>query len=145
MFAAGGKSMDADLRLSIGALSEQTAVNIETIRFYERLGILPAPPRSAGGHRLYNNVHKRCLIFIRRARDLGFSLKEIRILIGPGRGQHVTCANVKTITEQHIADIQLKINDLKRMKRALSGMVVHCAGDETEACPIIDALASDAP
>ena len=67
MFAAGGRSMDADLRLSIGALSEQTAVNIETIRFYERLGILPAPPRSAGGHRLYNNVHKRRLIFIRRA------------------------------------------------------------------------------
>ena len=78
--------MDADLRLSIGALSEQTAVNIETIRFYERLGILPAPPRSAGGHRLYNNVHKRRLIFIRRARDLGFSLKEVRMLIGPGRG-----------------------------------------------------------
>jgi MerR family transcriptional regulator, mercuric resistance operon regulatory protein len=136
--------MNTDLRMSIGALSEQTAVGIETIRFYERLGLLPAPPRSAAGHRLYATEHKRRLIFIRRARDLGFSLKEVRALLGPGRGRHVTCAKVKTMTEQHIADLRRRINDLKRMDRALSRMVVQCAGGETGACAIIDALASGA-
>ena len=97
--------MNTDQRLSIGALSDRTAVHIETIRFYERVGLLPEPPRSGGGHRLYTKEHRNRLVFIRRARDLGFSLKEVRALLGFGGGRG-TCARVKTITEQHIADIR---------------------------------------
>ena len=132
--------------LTIGALSEQTAVKIETIRFYERLGILPAPPRSTGGHRLYSKDHKQRLTFIRRARELGFSLNEIRALLGLDDGRRTTCAKAKIITELHIADIRRRIKELKRLECALSKMVARCPpGNETPDCPIIDALALDAP
>jgi MerR family transcriptional regulator, mercuric resistance operon regulatory protein len=129
-------------RLTIGALSERTEVNIETIRYYERIGILPKPPRSAGGHRLYANEHKERLVFIRRSRALGFSLRQVRFLLGLSGGRRLTCAKVKSITEQHITEIRQKIKDLKRLERVLSDMTAQCRGDEMPECPILAALAN---
>ena len=133
--------MNTNPRLTIGSLSEHTAVNIETIRYYERIGILPKPPRSAGGHRLYATEHKQRLIFIRRSRQLGFSLDQVRVLLGLSGSRRMTCAKVKNITEQHIADIRQRLKDLKRLERVLSDMAAQCRGDELVNCPILDALA----
>jgi Hg(II)-responsive transcriptional regulator len=131
--------MSADPRLTIGLLSKRTCVNTETIRYYERIGILSKPPRSSGGHRLYASDHQQRLVFIRRARELGFSLNEIRALLGlTGR---VTCAKVKSISEQHVDAIRKRIKDLERLERALSGMVKRCPGDEKPDCPILATLA----
>lgn len=129
-------------RLTIGTLSERTEVNIETIRYYERIGILPKPPRSAGGHRLYANEHKQRLVFIRRSRALGFSLQEVRLLLGLSGGRRLTCAKVKSITEQHVTEIRRKIKDLRRLERVLSDMAAQCRGDEIPECPILEALAN---
>ena len=131
--------MNTNPRLTIGALSERTEVNVETIRYYERIGILPNPPRSAGGHRLYAKEHTQRLVFIRRSRQLGFSLDQVRELLGLSSGR-MTCARVKTITEQHIADIRRRVKDLKRLERVLSGWTSQCRGDEMGECPILDAL-----
>src|SRR5262245_2767690 len=136
--------MDACQRLTIGALSEQTGANIETIRYYERIGILPSPPRSRGGHRLYANEHKQRLVFIRRARELGFPLQDVRVLLGLVGGRRLACAKVKSLTERHIADIRRRVTDLKRLECVLSDMVAQCRGDETPDCAVLDALALDA-
>jgi MerR family transcriptional regulator, mercuric resistance operon regulatory protein len=134
------QSMNTNPRLTIGALSERTEVNIETIRYYERIGILPSPPRSAGGHRVYAKEHTQRLVFIRRARQLGFSLDQVRELLGLSSGRRMTCARVKNITEQHITDIRRRVRDLKRLERVLSELTSQCRGDEMGECPILEAL-----
>ena len=133
---------NANPRLTIGALSERTEVHIETIRYYERIGILPKPPRSAGGHRLYAEEYQRRLVFVRRARELGFSLEEVRALLQLTGGRRNACAAVKSITEKHIADIRQRVRELNRLERALSTMVNQCRGGDTLDCPILDALAT---
>jgi MerR family transcriptional regulator, mercuric resistance operon regulatory protein len=127
---------------TIGALSGRTGVNIETIRYYERIGLLPAPPRSGGGHRLYGEVHRQRLVFIRRARELGFSLEEVRVLLGLGGGYDLTCAEVKALTQHHIAGIRDKLRDLKRLERTLSRLASQCTGKTVPDCPILEALSS---
>ena len=127
-------------KLSIGVLSRETGVNIETIRYYERVGLMPEPPRGDGGHRIYGRAHKRRLIFIRRARELGFPLDDIRNLLGLERSRSLTCDEVKAFTEQHIAEIREKIKDLRELERVLSELTAQCRGGEVPACPIIDVL-----
>jgi len=126
--------------ISIGRLSERTAVNIETIRYYERIGLLPAPPRSEGRHRLYDQSYGQRLVFIRRSRELGFSLDEVRELLGLTSGHRLTCHAVKALTEQHVADIRRKVKDLRRLERVLSDLTSRCHGSEAPDCPIIEAL-----
>ena len=132
--------MSTEPRLSIGLLSKRTRVNTETIRYYERIGMLPKPSRTAGGHRLFADEHQQRLIFIRRARELGFSLDQVRALLGLTGGRRMTCAKVKGITEQHIADIRQRVKDLKHIERVLTEMVAHCPGGEKPDCPILNAL-----
>jgi MerR family mercuric resistance operon transcriptional regulator len=120
--------METNRLVTIGALSEQTGVNIETIRYYERIGILPKPARSAGGHRLYAEECQRRLVFVRRARELDFSLEDVRALL--------------RLTGDRHADIHRKVDALKRLERALSAMVAQCRGDDASDCPILDALAT---
>jgi MerR family mercuric resistance operon transcriptional regulator len=124
----------------IGALSAQTGVNIETIRYYERIGIMPAPPRTEGRQRVYDADHVRRLTFIRRSRELGFSLDEIRDLLGLVRGHGLTCAEVKAMTDEHVADIRRKVKDLKRLERVLTDLAAQCHGNKVPDCPILDAL-----
>lgn len=126
--------------LTIGALSKHTGVNIETIRFYERVGILPKPPRSAGGHRIYGQEQSMRLSFVRRGRELGFSLDEIRGLLQLVDGGRYTCAEVKTITLDHLADVRRKIADLRRLERTLADVAGKCRGGKVPDCPVIEAL-----
>ncbi len=126
--------------LTRGTLSKRTGCNIETIRYYEQIGLMPAPPRSAGGHRLYGEEHLRRLTFVCRARELGFSLKEVRGLLGLVDGGEYSCAEVKALTLEHASDIHRKIIDLRKIERVLETMAAQCDEGEVPACPVIDAL-----
>jgi len=126
--------------IPIGALSKRTRVNIETIRYYERSGVLPPPPRTQGGHRAYDEDHLKRLNFVRRSRELGFSLDEVRQMLGLVDGGDATCDQVRHMTLEHLADVKAKIADLRRMERTLKDTAARCAGDQTPDCPIIDAL-----
>ena len=126
--------------VTIGGLSKQTGCNIETIRYYERIGLLPKPPRTEGGHRLYEREQIKRLVFIRRSRELGFSLDEIRTLLRLVDGKRYTCQEVKTLTEEHLGDIKKKITDLKRLQKTLGEISAQCQGGQIPECPIIDAL-----
>jgi MerR family mercuric resistance operon transcriptional regulator len=125
---------------AIGALSERSGVHIETIRYYEKIGIMPAPARSAGGYRIYGTDHVRRLHFIRRGRELGFSLDELRRLLHLVDGQTYTCREVNALTVEHLATIHQKIADLQRLEQVMSDMAKQCKGDRVPECPIIDAL-----
>jgi len=126
--------------VTIGGLSKQTGCNIETIRYYERIGLLPKPPRTEGGHRLYEREQIKRLVFIRRSRELGFSLDEIRTLLRLVDGKRYTCQEVKTLTEEHLGDIKKKIADLKKLQKTLGEISAQCQGGQVPECPIIDAL-----
>ena len=126
--------------LSIGALSKDTGVNIETIRYYERIGVMPAPERTAGGFRRYREDHLKRLTFIRRGRELGFSLADLRGLLRLVDGHAYTCAQVRALTLQHLAVARRKIADLRRLERVMSDMAAKCTGKRIPDCPIIDAL-----
>ena len=125
--------------LTIGALAERAGVHIETIRYYERIGVLPAPHRTEGGHRLYGREHLERLTFIRRGRELGFSLGEMRTLLGLMDGGH-TCGEVRAVVLDHLGRIRAKIADLRRMERTLAGTAARCDGGNTPECPIVDVL-----
>ena len=129
--------------IQIGELSRRTGCNIVTIRYYEQIGLLPAPARSAGRYRVYGTADVRRLAFIRRARELGFTLDEVRTLLSlsAGDGQD-TCANVREVAERHLADVRAKIGDLQAMEHVLADAVRRCAAGEVPGCPIIDALSA---
>src|SRR5262250_2497009 len=111
--------METAGRIAIGVLSKQTGTNIETVRYYERVGLLPAPARSSGGYRLYGTDHLKRLSFIRRARALGFSLAEVRKLLTLADQRRRPCAEVRVVAEAHLEDVKAKIGDLRRMERVL--------------------------
>ncbi|WP_246174278.1 MerR family transcriptional regulator [Bradyrhizobium paxllaeri] len=127
---------------TIGALSDLTDVNIETIRYYERIKMLPAPPRTAGGRRVYDPTHLRTLAFIRRSRELGFSLDDIRALIRLGGPDQASCRQVREIATHHLDDVRAKIADLRKMERLLSKTVAQCTGTTAPNCPVLDILDS---
>ncbi len=126
----------------IGALSERTGCHIETIRYYERIKLLPKPQRTGGGHRIYPNEQMKRLIFICRSRELGFPLDGIRTLLRMVDGKRYTCQEVKSITENHLQDIKRKISDLRRLQKTLGEISSQCEGGKVPDCPIIDALFS---
>jgi MerR family mercuric resistance operon transcriptional regulator len=122
----------------IGQLAAETGVNIETIRYYERVGLLAAPPRTEGRHRVYDPHHVQRLSFIRRSRELGFSLDQIRTLVDLVDSKR-DCA-ARELTLGHLADVRGKIASLKRLERALKGMTEACKPGDQNSCPIFDAL-----
>ncbi len=126
--------------LTRGALSVRTGCNIETIRYYERIGLLPDPPRSKGGHRHYADDHLKRLNFIRRSRELGFTIEEVRGLLGLVDGGSYTCAEVETMTLDHLQNVRAKITDLKTIEKVLTEMVSQCDGGQVPECPVIDVL-----
>ena len=127
---------------TIGRLAARSGVKVETIRYYERIGLVRQPPRSAGGHRLYTDADVHRLVFIRRSRELGFSLEAVRTLLGPVDGGH-TCAEVRAVAAEHLTDIRRKIADLRRMERTLADMVEQCERGDTPGCPIVDSLSTE--
>jgi MerR family transcriptional regulator, mercuric resistance operon regulatory protein len=128
--------------LSRGSLAKRSDVNSETIRYYEKIGLMPEPMRSAGGHRLYNDTHLKRLLFVKRCRELGFTLEEIRGLLDLVDGGDYTCAEVRDRTSVHLEDVKQKIRDLQKMQRTLKIMVSQCDGGLVPKCPIIDILFS---
>lgn len=126
--------------LTIGKLSELTGVNIETIRYYERTKVLAEPRRSGSGRRLYQAADVRTLAFLRRARELGFSLTEIRTLLRLGGPEKASCRDVRRIAAHHLEDIRSKISDLRKLERLLANTVARCTGTTAPDCPVLDIL-----
>lgn len=127
--------------LTTGQLSRAAGVGVETVRFYEREGLLEAPSRRESGYREFTEDEVARLRFIRRAKELGFSLKEIKELLAMRVDGRTTCAEVKDHAERKIADIEAKIQSLRRMKAALSKITKQCTGrGPTSECPILEAL-----
>lgn len=126
----------------IGQLASEADCRVETVHYYEKTGLMPEPPRTEGGHRMYAFSDVKRLNFIRRCRDLGFSIEQIKEMLKfidePGH----YCGEVKAMAMLQSRDIQRKIDDLKRLQRALTQMVGQCKGEKfsIDDCPIIDAL-----
>ena len=127
--------------LTIGQLARNGGVGVETVRFYERKGLLAEPDRRPSGYRQYNEDVVDRLRFIKRAKELGFTLSEIKELLSLRLDPTTTCADVKSRTEEKITDIEAKIRTLQRMKRALVKVTKACSGSGgTSECPILEAL-----
>lgn len=133
--------MAAQATFSIGILSSRAAVNIETIRYYERIGLLRKPARTGGGYRLYRPVDIDRLRFIRRARDLGFTLSDVRRLLDLADQRSRSCRRVADIAVEHLADVRAKLIDLKRMEGVLAGLVSSCSKGTMPDCPLLATLA----
>src|SRR5215510_60485 len=140
MFFMARQTPGTATRLTIGTLSERTGCNIETIRYYERIGLMPRTARSDGGHRLYGEDHMKRLGFIRRGRELGFTLDQVRTLLGLVDGRRYTCAQVKRITMEHLEEVHRKVADLRKIERVLKEMATQCDGGAVPKCAVIEAL-----
>lgn len=123
-----------------GVVAARAGVHIETVRYYERIGLLPSPPRSEGGHRIYDEDSLRRLNFVRRCRELGFTLDDVRGLLRLVDGGNYTCGEIEALTSAHLGDVQRKRADLKRLENVLKSMVARCKGGEVPECPVIEAL-----
>ncbi len=121
-------------------LARATGCNLETIRYYEKIGIMPDPPRSEKGYRIYDHTHKSRLGFIMRARDLGFSLLEVRELLELVERGMQTCAQLRDVTQKHLDEVNRKIADLVKVKGVLSTTLAQCSGKDVPECAVIDAL-----
>ena len=128
--------------LTIGKLSEFSGVNIETIRYYEKIGIIPKPSRSQSGYRLYNEEYIKNLTFVKRSRELGFSIKEIKSILTLVKDHSYSCSEVHGLTISHLNDTRKKIKDLKKLESTLKEMAAQCEGGLIPECPIIDELYS---
>lgn len=129
---------------SIGELGRLTGTRVVTIRYYEGIGILPAPGRTAGGHRVYGRAQLERLAFIRKGRDLGFSLDSIRSLLTlSARLPDASCADVDRIAVSHLAEVRGKIADLKALETVLVHALDHCGRTSVKDCQVLDALRSD--
>ncbi|MEX0957555.1 MAG: helix-turn-helix domain-containing protein [Rhizobiaceae bacterium] len=128
--------------LQRGELARRTGCNLETIRYYEKTGMMPEPPRTASGYRVYDDSQVSRLRFILRARQLGFAIEQIRGLLGLVDGGTQTCAEVKERTERHLSDVRAKIADLRRIEKVLAATAAQCSGDDVPECPVLEALAS---
>lgn len=127
--------------LSIGRLAQQAGVGIDTIRYYEREGLLPSPPRLPSGYRRYTAEALPRLRFIRRAKTLGFTLPEIAELLSLSERRGSDARGVKTAAEAKLQRIEAQITDLQRMRRGLKQLIAACPGHvELHECPILKAL-----
>jgi len=124
--------------MTIGQLARAADVHVETIRYYQRAGLLPVPPRPQGGYRYYSDADLSRLRFIRRAKATGFSLKDIQALL---QLDEKNCEDVRELAEHKLADIRQRIADLESMATSLSAMIHQCESSKQPACPIIDSLA----
>jgi MerR family copper efflux transcriptional regulator len=127
--------------MNIGQAAAASAVSAKMIRHYEQLGLLPKAPRTDAGYRQYDDTSVHTLRFIRRARDLGFSMKEIAALLALWRNRRRASAEVKRIALAHAGDLQRRIDEMQAMQRTLEHLAHSCHGDERPECPILDDLA----
>jgi len=125
-----------------GQLAKLASVNLETVRFYERNGLMPEPIRNGSGYRQYGASDLKRLRFIRRSKELGFSITETRQLLSMSDGQNI-CGDIQVFAEDHVRSIKRKISDLKKMQNTLSALAESCADNSSTECPMIDTLMSD--
>ena len=123
-----------------GELSKKTGVNGETIRYYEKIGLLPEPARTTSGYRVYGELHLKRLLFIKRCRELGFAIKDITELLALVDDRDYSCAEIRDLTVTHLKEVNRKISDLRKMQKTLRRMVSECEGGQLPECPIIDSL-----
>ena len=128
---------------SIGKVARHSGVKVETIRYYERIGLLSPPPRTGGGHRLYGRAEVKRLNFVRRARELGFTLGQVRDLLALADGREGSCAKVEKLARAQLDATRGRIADLERMETVLADMVARCAAGTVPTCPILDALSEE--
>ena len=130
------------MKLTVGRLAREASVNLQTIRFYERRKLIPAPRRSANGYRQYSPEIVRRVLFIKRAQELGFSLREIGELLNLRRTSSSTCADVRQKAQSKIEEIEKKITSLRRVKKALVKLKAQCDAEVTASsdCPLLDSL-----
>jgi MerR family mercuric resistance operon transcriptional regulator len=123
-------------------LARLTGCNLETIRYYETVGLMPDPPRSPAGHRRYGTPHVERLRFVMRARELGFTMEEIRELLSMVVAGSQTCGEVEAMGREHLATVRAKIRDLKAIEKVLADTVSCCTGGQTADCALLDVLSS---
>lgn len=134
------RNITSPQRCLIGEMSRRTGVKIETIRYYERIGEMPRPMRSKGGQRLYDESQLNRLYFIKRSRELGFSLKEVRTLLMLIDAGELTCNEVHKMTVDHQKQVRKKIADLKKLERALADLAAQCSLGDVPECAIVERL-----
>lgn len=140
-----GEAKSTRLRITKGELSRRTGVNSENIRYYEKVGMLAAPPRTSGGHRVYDEDHVRVLTFIHHARQLGFKPNEVRAILGIGGPASACCDDVRDIAAHHLQQVRSKMAALAEIESALARTISHCSGDHTPDCPVIDMIEAERP
>ncbi len=127
--------------VTIGEAARYSGVSAKMVRHYESLGLLARVTRTDSGYRLYNEADVRTLQFIKRGRDLGFSMAEIAELVGLWNNRRRASASVKRIAQKHVSELAQRIDAMQAMQRTLSSLLDHCHGDERPDCPILDDLA----
>lgn len=132
MFVEGG--------IAIGELSRRTGVNIETIRYYERVGMVEKPARTQAGRRVYGSDHVRALSLVRRSRELGFTPREVRAILSLGGSGSVSCNEVRDIAAHHLEGVRAKMADLAQLERLLASAIERCEGHGASTCAVLDML-----
>lgn len=130
-------------QLSIGEVAAKTGTKVPTIRYYEEIALLAQADRSPGGHRLYTEEDIRRLIFIRKSRDLGFTLKAIRSLVDLAENRDRSCAAVDALASEHLEEVETKLDHLSAMRDALHDLLEQCSRETIVECRIIEALSSE--
>jgi len=133
--------MDMTTSMNIGEAARHSGVSAKMIRHYEEIGLIPKASRSYSNYRTYSGKDVHTLRFIRQARSLGFSIKQIEQLLGLWRNQRRPSGKVKALALAHIAELDARISELEAMKRTLGALAAHCHGDDRPECPILDRLA----
>lgn len=126
--------------LTRGELAARTGCNPETIRYYEKIGLLPEPARSRAGYRLYDGAYERRLRFVMRGRELGFPVADLKGLLDLVDQRAVSCREVEKLGKAQLNSVRDKIDDLKRIEKVLKDTIDACSGDDVPECPLIDTL-----
>lgn len=126
----------------IGEVAKRTGVHIETIRYYERIRLMPKPHRSEGGQRFYTEDHEKRLAFIRRCRALDFPLADIRLLLKIAEKDTPSCAEVEQFAGKHLEHVRAKLRELRTMEKTLKELVAECKHNKTPSCPVIERLSA---
>ncbi|NCS82044.1 MAG: Hg(II)-responsive transcriptional regulator [Ignavibacteria bacterium CG_4_8_14_3_um_filter_37_9] len=126
----------------VGQIAEEVGINVETIRYYEKLKLLPKPKRRESRYRIYDETDLKRLSFIKRAKELGFTLKEIKELFGLKIDSDARCGDVKHLTEHKLKDVDNRISDLKKIRHVLVKLITQCVNEEvsSDECPILESI-----
>lgn len=132
------------VKMQIGELARAGGCQVVTVRYYERVGVLPPPARAANNYRQYGHGHLRRLRFVRRTRELGFTLEEVREMLALIEGGTYTCEDMRDLAQEHLTEIHARLEDLKRMEATLSDLIARCHGGATPDCSMLESLFTEA-